>query len=84
MLDRDVPEAAEVDAKLVRLCQEGSYALLTLDTNLARVAGLAGVAVLNLHALGLALRPPVNAGDQVDLSPAQAGQGSRSGGRLPR
>ena len=67
VLDRDVPEAAEVDAKLVRLCLEGSYALLTLDTNLARVAGLAGVAVLNLHALGLALRPPVNAGDQVDL-----------------
>ena len=67
VLDRDVPEPAEVDAKLVRLCQEGSYALLTLDTNLARVAGLAGVAVLNLHALGLALRPPVNAGDHVDL-----------------
>ncbi|MGZ4663904.1 MAG: PIN domain nuclease [Frankiaceae bacterium] len=67
VLDRDVLEPAEVDAKLVRLCQEGLYALLTLDTNLARVAGLAGVAVLNLHALGLALRPPVNAGDHVDL-----------------
>jgi uncharacterized protein YacL len=67
VLDRDVPEAADVDAKLVRLCLDGAYALLTLDTNLARVASLAGVAVLNLHALGLALRPPVNAGDQVDL-----------------
>jgi uncharacterized protein YacL len=74
VLDRDVPEAAEVDAKLVRLCQEGSYALLTLDTNLARVANLAGVAVLNLHALGLALRPPVNAGDLVELVLLRAGK----------
>jgi uncharacterized protein YacL len=42
-------------------------ALLTLDTNLARVAALAGVRVLNLHALALALRPPVSAGDEVSV-----------------
>jgi hypothetical protein len=40
-------------------------ALLTLDTNLARVAAVAGVRVLNLHALTLALRPPVSTGDEV-------------------
>jgi len=59
---RDVPE---VDAKLVRTCLDRGAALLTLDTNLARVAGLAGVRVMNLHALALALRPPVVAGDDV-------------------
>ena len=57
----------EVDAKLVRLCLDREAALLTLDTNLARAAALAGVRVLNLHALTLALRPPVNAGDDVHV-----------------
>lgn len=67
VLDVDVPAVPEVDAKLVRICLDGGYALLTLDTNLARAAGLAGVPVLNLHALALALRPPVSAGDDVSV-----------------
>jgi uncharacterized protein YacL len=67
VLDDDVPAVAEVDAKLVRLCLDRSAALLTLDTNLAKAAGLAGVRVMNLHALALALRPPVTAGDDVNV-----------------
>lgn len=59
------PEVAEVDAKLVRMCLDRPAALLTLDTGLARVAALAGCRVMNLHALALALRPPVSAGDTV-------------------
>jgi uncharacterized protein YacL len=67
VLDEDVPAVPEVDAKLVRLCLDRGAALLTLDTNLARSAALAGVRVLNLHALALALRPPVSAGDEVPV-----------------
>ncbi|MGZ4595943.1 MAG: TRAM domain-containing protein [Actinomycetes bacterium] len=67
VLDEDVPAVPEVDAKLVRLCLDRSAALLTLDTNLAKVAALAGVRVMNLHALALALRPPVIAGDDVPV-----------------
>ena len=67
VLDTDVPGVPEVDAKLVRLCLDLDAALLTLDTNLAKVAGLAGVRVLNLHALALALRPLVTAGDEVSV-----------------
>jgi uncharacterized protein YacL len=66
-LDLDVPGVAEVDAKLVRICLDRGAALLTLDTNLAKAAQLAGVQVLNLHALALALRPPVAAGDDVPV-----------------
>jgi uncharacterized protein YacL len=51
----------------VRICLDRGTALLTLDTNLAKAAGLAGVPVLNLHALALALRPPVAAGDDVPV-----------------
>jgi uncharacterized protein YacL len=67
IIDEQVPAVPEVDAKLVRLCLDREAALLTLDTNLARAAALAGVRVLNLHALTLALRPPVNAGDDVNV-----------------
>ena len=67
VLELDVPGVHEVDAKLVRICLDRGVALLTLDTNLAKAAGLAGVRVLNLHALSLALRPRVAAGDDVRL-----------------
>ncbi len=63
----EAPEVAEVDAKLVHICQRREAALVTLDTNLARVATVAGCQVLNLHALALALRPPVVAGDHVTV-----------------
>ena len=74
VLDVDVPGVAEVDAKLVRICLDRGAALLTLDTPLARAAGLAGVPVLNLHALALALRPPVTAGDEVPVLLLKAGK----------
>ncbi|MCA1711047.1 MAG: TRAM domain-containing protein [Actinobacteria bacterium] len=73
-LDLDVPGVAEVDAKLVRICLDRGAALLTLDTNLAKAAQLAGVQVLNLHALALALRPPVAAGDDVPVLLLKAGK----------
>lgn len=67
VIDDEVPGVHEVDAKLVRLCIDRPAALLTLDTNLAKAAALAGVRVLNLHALAQALRPPVAAGDDVQV-----------------
>ncbi len=74
VLERDVPAVHEVDAKLVRICLDTGAALLTLDTNLAKVAQLAGVQVLNLHALALALRPAVHAGDEVPVLLQRAGK----------
>jgi len=68
------PEIPEVDAKLVRLCLDKTYALLTLDTNLAKAAALAGVNVLNLHALSLALRPPVVTGEDIAVQLIKAGR----------
>ena len=65
VLDDEVPSVPQVDAKLVRICLDLDAALLTLDSNLAKVASLGGVHVMNLHALAIALRPPVGAGDEV-------------------
>ena len=64
----------EVDGKLVRMALDRDAALLTLDTNLAKVASLAGARVMNLHALALALRPPVGAGDTVTVSLLRPGK----------
>ena len=74
VLDLELPEVPEVDAKLVRICLDRSCVLLTLDTNLARAASLAGVRVMNLHALALALRPPVLAGEDIVVTLIKAGK----------
>jgi uncharacterized protein YacL len=74
VIDDPQPDIAEVDLKLVRACLDDGYALLTLDTNLAKVAGLSGVAVLNLHALALALRPPVVVGEDVTVQLIKPGR----------
>jgi uncharacterized protein YacL len=73
------PDVAEVDAKLVRICQEKDFALLTLDSNLAKVASLTGVRVLNLHALSLALRPPVVVGEDVVVQIIKPGREAGQG-----
>ncbi len=70
----DAREVPDVDAKLVRTCLDRGAALLTLDTNLAKAAALAGVRVMNLHALALSLRPPVTAGDVVRVLLLKAGK----------
>jgi uncharacterized protein YacL len=74
VLEMDVPSVPEVDAKLVRICLDLDAALLTLDTNLAKAAALAGVKVMNLHALALALRPAVAAGEDVNVLLLKAGK----------
>jgi uncharacterized protein YacL len=70
----DHPDVDEVDAKLVRTCLESGMALLTLDSNLAKVADLTGVRVLNLHTLSLALRPPVIVGEDVSVQLIKPGR----------
>jgi uncharacterized protein YacL len=72
-------DTTEVDAKLVRTCLDKDLALLTLDSNLAKVAGLTGVRVLNLHALSLALRPPVVVGEDVVVQLIKPGREAGQG-----
>ncbi len=74
LVDDLAPDIEEVDAKLARASLEHDMALLTLDTNLAKVAALSGVVVLNLHAVALALRPPVVVGEDVTVQLIKAGR----------
>jgi uncharacterized protein YacL len=74
VVDDEHPEIAEVDGKLMRMALDRGDCLLTLDTNLAKAASIAGVRVLNLHALSLALRPPVVAGEDVSVQLIKPGR----------
>lgn len=79
VLPIDVPEAREVDAKLVRLAKARGLRLLTNDHNLGRVAALQGVTVLNLNLLAGALRPPVLPGEELSLRLVQEGREAGQG-----
>ena len=60
------------------------FALVTLDQHLADAAGLAGVTVLNLHALAKAMAAPVSSGDLVEVHLARAGkEPGQAVGHLP-
>lgn len=80
----DPAGVVDVDAKLVQICLRRKVALLTLDQHLADAATLAGVSVLNLHALAVAMAAPVTAGDTVDVHLARAGkEQGQAVGHLP-
>lgn len=79
VVDNDRPEIADVDAKLVALAQERKAPLITVDGNLARVAEVQGVKVLNLHQLAEHLRPPVLPGDDVTVRVVKPGKEAGQG-----
>ncbi len=77
--DDDVLGVIEVDAKLAALCRQRGAAMITVDGNLARVAEVSGVRVLNLHVLAEAMRPPAIPGERVRVSVVKSGKEVRQG-----
>lgn len=74
-----VPEASEVDAKLVALAKRYSRAVLTNDFNLNRVAELQGVRVLNLNSLANAVKPALLPGEELRVKVIQQGKEAGQG-----
>jgi uncharacterized protein YacL len=79
VIDDQVPEEREVDAKLVRLAKRRGLKILTNDYNLNKVAQLQGVTVLNLNELQGALRPAVLPGEELNLKVIQEGREAGQG-----
>ncbi len=65
-----------VDSQLVRLAKARGGALVTNDGGLARVAAALDVPVRSIHALAEALRPPVIAGEKVQVLLSRRGRES--------
>ena len=79
IIDDDVPEADEVDAKLVALAKVRSKVVLTNDFNLNRVAELQGVRVMNVNSLANAVKPAVLPGEELHVRVIQEGKEAGQG-----
>lgn len=79
IVEDEVPEIPEVDAKLVALARERSRVVLTNDFNLNRVAELQGVRVMNINSLANAVKPAVLPGEELRVRVIQEGKESGQG-----
>ena len=71
--DEDPRDVATVDGKLASICRRRGAALVTTDANLAQVAEVGGVRVLNVNALADAVRPPAVPGDRLAVRVVREG-----------
>jgi len=72
--EEDVPDIAEVDAKLIKLAKILGAKLLTVDFNLNRIASLQGIKVLNINELANAIKPVVYPGEQMQIKLIKEGK----------
>lgn len=79
IVDADVRNGLEVDAKLVELAKSWDAPILTTDFNLNRVAEIQGVRVLNVNELANALKPVVLPGEELTMNVIQEGKEAGQG-----
>jgi len=77
-------EVKEVDSKLVTLAKRWGAALLTVDFNLAHVARVQGVRILNVNDLAQAMKVALVAGEEFTIKITHEGREREQGvGYLP-
>ena len=79
ILDKDVPEAAETDAKIVRLAKEMNAQIITTEFSMHKLASLEGVTTLNVNDLSTALKPVVLPGETMSLFVMKEGKEREQG-----
>jgi uncharacterized protein YacL len=79
ILDTDIPGAADVDWRLIKLARMRDAALMTNDFNLNKLARVEGLRVLNLNDLANALKPIVSAGEMIDVTVVKEGKEPHQG-----
>ncbi|HZJ08228.1 MAG TPA: PIN domain-containing protein, partial [Trueperaceae bacterium] len=68
-----------VDDRLVNLCLDAGYDLITTDYNLSRVAGLQGLRVLNLNQLANSVKANFMPGERLSLNIVRQGREAGQG-----
>jgi uncharacterized protein YacL len=68
-----------VDQKLVSLCLDLHARLITTDFNLAKVAAVRGVDIININDLAEALRPVVLPGESLSVQIIKPGESAGQG-----
>lgn len=77
--EKDFPDIAEVDSKLLKLAQVLNGKVLTNDYNLNKVAEFQGVPVLNINELANAVKPVVLPGEEMKIQIIKDGKESGQG-----
>jgi len=65
--EKDYPEIQKTDEKLLKCCSALGARLMTTDYNLAQVADIRGMQVLNLNVLAKSLKPVVLPGEAMEV-----------------
>ncbi len=73
-VDDDFNNIKEVDSKLIELARKKHAKLITTDYNLQELAEIRGVNVLNINQLALAIKPPLQAGDEIRIKIVREGK----------
>ncbi len=71
---QEVGDEVTIDARLINLAKFLQSRLLTNDANLARVARMQTISVLNLNDLANAMRPSLAVGDELELALVKEGR----------
>jgi uncharacterized protein YacL len=79
IIDKDFPEATEVDTKLLKLAQMLGGKVVTNDYNLNKVAEFQGVSVLNINELANAVKPVVLPGEEMVVQVIKDGKETGQG-----
>ena len=74
VVDDDYDDVAGVDSKLIRLGQDMKAAVVTTDFNLAKVAEIKGVRVLNINELANAVKTAVLPGENLEVKVLREGR----------
>lgn len=77
--EKDFPNIAEVDSKLLKLSQVLNGKVVTNDYNLNKVAEFQGVPVLNINELANAVKPVVLPGEEMNVQIIKDGKESGQG-----
>jgi len=75
--EKDYKELASADEKLLKCTADLKSKLMTSDTNLAKVAEIRGIGVLNVNLLAKSLKPVVLPGEALDIFLLKEGKESR-------
>ncbi len=74
IIERDYPNVAEVDAKLIKLAKEMKACILTTDYNLSKLCHIQGVEVLNVNELANFLKAVVLPGESLGVRVLREGK----------
>ena len=79
IVDKDFPEVAEVDGKLIQLAKLMEGKIVTNDHNLKRVAKIQKVKVLNINEIATALKPILLPGESLKINILKEGENPNQG-----